>query len=356
MQPFRALSTVEQLARHLRSEILRGGLGETLPGIAQLVRELGVGTETAIAAVAMLEREGLVASQGARRPRSIRRTAKVSTAPGLNIEILLYEDSDARDEIMIDLRHQLHETGHSPNFSRRTLLELGMDPKRVAGFVHRTPADAWVVRAGSRPILEWFAARATPAFAMFGRQAEVDLASVATVKSPALAEALDKLVALGHRRIVMMVREERRKPHPGLPERRFLQKLQALGVAVGPYHLPDWENHPEGFHSRLESLFERTPPTVLIFDEPALFFATEHFLSRRRLAVPEDVSLLVLEDHPAFAWFRPPVSHLRTDSRQWVRRVVQWANNVARGRDDRRETLTHARFIAGGTIGPAPND
>jgi hypothetical protein len=37
-----------------------------------------------------------------------------------------------------------------------------------------------------------------------------------------------------------------------------------------------------------------------------------------------------------------------------VRRVAQWANNVASGKDDRRPTFTTAEFIEGGTIGPVP--
>jgi hypothetical protein len=35
-----------------------------------------------------------------------------------------------------------------------------------------------------------------------------------------------------------------------------------------------------------------------------------------------------------------------------VRRVVRWADNVARGKEDRRQTLTKMEFIEGGTIGP----
>jgi hypothetical protein len=31
---------------------------------------------------------------------------------------------------------------------------------------------------------------------------------------------------------------------------------------------------------------------------------------------------------------------------------VGWANHIARGKRDRRETNTHAEFIDGGTIGP----
>jgi hypothetical protein len=36
-----------------------------------------------------------------------------------------------------------------------------------------------------------------------------------------------------------------------------------------------------------------------------------------------------------------------------VNRIVKWAENVARGRDDRRQSFTKAGFIEGGTIGPA---
>lgn len=41
------------------------------------------------------------------------------------------------------------------------------------------------------------------------------------------------------------------------------------------------------------------------------------------------------------------------DSRPVVRGVVRWANDVARGREERRQVLTEAGFVEGGTIGPA---
>jgi hypothetical protein len=33
---------------------------------------------------------------------------------------------------------------------------------------------------------------------------------------------------------------------------------------------------------------------------------------------------------------------------------VRWANNVARGKDDRSQTLTKAEFVEAGTVGLAP--
>jgi len=65
------------------------------------------------------------------------------------------------------------------------------------------------------------------------------------------------------------------------------------------------------------------------------------------------MTAIALDDHPAFEWFVPQVSHIRTDIRRWVTRVPQWVDNVAKGKEDRRETLIHAEFVEGGTIGPA---
>ena len=37
-----------------------------------------------------------------------------------------------------------------------------------------------------------------------------------------------------------------------------------------------------------------------------------------------------------------------------ARRVKRWVNNVAHGKDDRRQSFTKAEFVDGGTVGPAP--
>ena len=291
MKPFRPLSAVEQLAAHLREEIRNGGLDGNMPGVAQLVRRLGVGTKTVVAALESLKQEGLLEAPGKRRRNRIK-AADGGKKAGLRIRILLYEESDAHDEHTLELRHRLEERGHQVAFAEKTLADLKFDVNRVARLVNKTNGDAWVIRAGSQPVLEWFAARPVPAFALFGRQSKLPIASLATLKSPAVAKALRRLVDLGHRRIVLLAREERRKPTPGLLERRFLEELERLGIEMGPYNLPDWENDRRSFHRCLDSLFRHTPPTALFLSESALFFATQQYLAGKGLAAPRDVSLI----------------------------------------------------------------
>ena len=247
------------------------------------------------------------------------------------------------------------EAGHSVGFAPRNLLELGMDAKRVARMVKESKADAWVVFAGPREVLEWFSSQPVPSFAMFGRRNSVLIAGAGPDKRPALLVAVRRLVALGHRKIVMLLREEHRIPQPGPFARVFLDELESHGLITGSYNLPDWEDNVAGFRRCLDSLFQSTPPSALILDEAFLFNLAQHHLARRGILAPEHVSLVCSDPDPAFGWAYPSVAHIRWESQQVARRIVRWADNIARGKDDRRQTLTKAEFIEGGTIGPAPN-
>ena len=94
------------------------------------------------------------------------------------------------------------------------------------------------------------------------------------------------------------------------------------------------------------------PPTALFLDEAFQFNACYHYLSQRGFMVPQDVSLVCTDDDPSFDWCDPSVAHIRWDPNTVVRRIVRWTNNIARGKDDRRQTLTKAEFVEGGTVGP----
>jgi DNA-binding LacI/PurR family transcriptional regulator len=353
MKPFYSLNVAQQLTEHLRDEILRGSLIGMMPGINHLSKTLGASPKTTIAAIKQLELEGLLVPQGPRR-RSKIVLPKNLAAPTLRVQILHYEPDDTKLDYAIELLRDLQEAGHAATFATKSLLDLGMDPKRVASFVKKNEADAWVVCAGSREVLEWFAAQPVPTFAIYGRHRTVPIASYGSLVAPTFVDVTQRLIKLGHRRIVMLVREERRKPAPGGTERIFLQELESAGIQSGSYNLPNWEDNPAGFQRGLDSLFRHTPPTALIIDTAPLVVATLQYFGQRGIAVPRDVSLVALDASPVFAWCDPAISHIRFNRRPMIRRVVSWTNNIARGNDDRRTMLSKAEFVEGGTIGPAP--
>ena len=215
-------------------------------------------------------------------------------------------------------------------------------------------ADAWIIQSGSSEVLEWFSRQTTPGLALAGRRRGVNIAGTGPDKIPATRAAVRRMFELGHRRIVMLTRAERRIPHPGHMERSFLEELQSLGIPTGSFNLPDWDDSTEGLYRLLDSLFKVTPPTAMMIDEAPLYLAVELHLARLGYFSPADVSLLCLDPSPAFKWHRPSVAHIRWESRPLISQIVKWADAVARGKEDRKQTFTKARFVEGGTIGPAP--
>lgn len=166
-------------------------------------------------------------------------------------------------------------------------------------------------------------------------------------------EVVRRLVELGHRRVVMLALKMRRLPTPGAGERAFLDEMEAQGIPTSSYNLPDWEESPEGMRQVLDSLFQVTPPSALIVDEAFLFHAVKYHLSRQKIAVPEDVSLICTDPSRTFVWCQPEISHIAWDSKPVVQRIVQWAHNISRGKKDVQQTVTPAIFVEGGTIGAA---
>ena len=352
MAEWRGFSTAVQLAAWLRQELVRGRWQGKMPGVLRLAGELGVARDSVEEALRELEREGVLRGQGRGRGRVIDLEGG-GAARSLRVALMLYEAIDTHVHYIVELQHLLIEAGHQVIFAPQSLSDLRMDVQRVARMVGKIETDAWVVVAGSQEVLRWFAEQPTPALALFGRRRAVSIAGIGPDHLPAMLAALRRLIELGHRRIVTLVRPERRIPHPGHLERAILAEIAAKGIPVGPYNLPNWDGTREGLYRCLDELYQLTPPTALIIDEASIFIATQQHLARRGILAPQHVSLVCSEPDPAFAWFEPPITHIRWDSRPLVRRIVRWAANVARGKNDRRQSFTKAEFVEGGTIGPA---
>lgn len=356
-QPFRIQSPSEQLVAHLKEELRRGRWRKTMPGQARLVAELGVGTETVRNALVQLENEGLLIPQGVGRRRQIAES-KSATTPGLRVHLLPYDRNNAIAPYVLDFVRLVEEAGHEVEIQEKTLQDLRMDPRKVKKFVESNPADAWVAAGAQSDVLEWFASQPTPAFALFGRIGGTGIASVNVRPFKVIGRFLDRLVDHGHRRIVWIVRRDRREPEPAALEQFYLDHLSSRGISTSRnYNLPEWTETPAGLEACLDRLFQVTPPTAVIATEPHLFLAVQHSLTRRGFQVPRDLSMLCMdtfEDDPSFDWITPKVSHYRWRWRPVSRRLMGWLENVARGKTDRRQTRLEAEYVEGETIGPAP--
>jgi DNA-binding LacI/PurR family transcriptional regulator len=352
MKNLNILTATGQLAEFLKDEIRGGRWTDKMPGESRLMSDFQVGRGTVRAAMVQLEEEGVLVSDGQGKRRRIVMIADASTRRKIRVRIFLYEKRDRGDVVSSSLLAGLLDAGMDADFTGKSLKELAMDVDRVARYVKRNPADAWIVSAASREVLEWFAAQPAPALALFGGSARVQIASAFPVMLSGITEAVHRLIGLGHRRIVMLTREEHRKPRLSHPEQVFLNQLEAAGIRTGSYNVPDWEESGKGLKRLIEELFRHSPPTAMIFQEAHLFTVTRLLLADRGISAPRDVSLVVADTDLSFEWCDPIPSHIHWDYRPVVRRMVRWAKNVAAGKEDCRKVGTESKFIEGGTIGP----
>jgi len=353
MGRLKIVSPAEQVAARLRADLFSGVWKARMPGVLRLEADLGVNRKAVEAGLGILEREGLLERQGVGKRRKIVAAAVAAReAPSIRIGILASEPMAFSEGYMVELLHRLQEAGHQAFFSSKSFDILNYDVRRVARLVKETPADAWVVVSATREILEWFIAYGVPTFALFGRRRDLKIAGTGPDKVEACREVARQLVALGHRRIVLLALRSRRLPYPGAPERAFLEELEAQGIPTGRYNLPDWEESADAVDELLDSLFRVTPPTAMLIDEAYLFHAVKHHIADLGVRVPGDVSLICTDPDRTFAWCRPTIAHIAWDSRPVVRRIVRWASNVSRGKMDLRQSGTPAEFVPGGTMGP----
>ena len=315
---------------------------------------MGVSGQTVELALQLLEKEGLLIGQGSGRCRQVEQSQTKKQSRALRVMIMLYEDVDRKLELNVKLFHLLRDAGHEVEFASKTLWDLGMNVKRIAQFVESKETDAWIITAGPRDVLEWFSQRDTPAFSLFGRLNHVSIAGTGPNKSDAMAVAVRRLTQLGHRRIVMLAREERRKPQPGRVERAFLEELEKQGIVTSPFNLPDWEDSPTGLNACLTSLFKFTAPTAMIISTVELYTAVQQFLIHRGIRVPQDISLICSVPFPEYKWSIPSLSHITYDDTVFGRYILRWLKNVSHGKDDRRQIFTESKFIEGGTVGAVP--
>ena len=352
MRQFHPRSVAFQVADFLKEELRQGTWEHEIPGIVTLATKLGVNHKTVETALKQLEQEGLLETQGPGRPRRITLFNRRKLISSLRIGILLFDQTSLNLSYLSKIRYSLENEGHEIVLSPKTMCSLKHDPLKIAKMAKQCLVDCWIIPSANREILKWFATQDQPAFALAGRFRNLPIPAIAPDKVPAMREALKKMVANNHQRIVLLTRRSRRSPKPGRFERLFLKELENHRITPSKFHLPDWDEDATGFHSGLESLFQLTPPTAIIADESEFIGGILQFCTQKGLAVPRDLSLLSSDPDPSFTWFHPQISHIHWSTQPIIRRIVRWIHNVSIGVEDIRQSSSKATFIEGGTIGP----
>jgi DNA-binding LacI/PurR family transcriptional regulator len=116
------------------------------------------------------------------------------------------------------------------------------------------------------------------------------------------AQAINHLVNLGHRRIAMITVDDPQQPLVTERSRAYYECLEAAAIPIDPelVQTSDWGGE-QGAASMAALLSLRSPPTAVYAYSDEIAVGALRTLRRTGLRVPEDMSIVGIDDHPLAA-------------------------------------------------------
>lgn len=358
MKPIRRPTTVDLAVSSLRQSILAGTWNDRLPGTRTLADRLGVSPPTIQTALERLAEEGLIESAGERRAFRIATHISQSSHSSDNNEkkaILITHDD--LGNLSATSRHVIEE------FRNRSAKSKWTIEHRIVDFLHTRksflsldfaldapPGTPMIALYGRPALAEWALARHVPMMFLGGSLNDLPV-GMTGVRSSSMAEiALRELTAAGHRRIMLPLCDRTDAFKDSICEATRTSIEAVGGTYVRSYHNPESPYlKPDITWRILESAFKTHAPTALVLLEWRELVISQCFLSRLHLRIPEDISIVLLNDQMEAEWFVPDLSRFIFPVRRLAKCLTRWLDTPEH---PPTRSYPNADFHRGGTIMP----
>lgn len=352
----RRLSLVDQVAALLEQRIAAGVWREWLPNERTLASSLQVSRNTLRAALADLARRRIVVSEYPRGTRILVRPPATGSHGATGIVGLLSPAPIGllrpNVALIIDaLRALLAESGRRLHFHAAERVSVPMLERLVA--VHRH--DCWLLVLATDQVKRWFHQQGLPCVVSGSCAPGIPLPFVDLDYRAIGRHAAGRMMAAGHRRLGMFVER------PVLTGRRECELGFAEGVH-GARHpgvslrVIQHQGTPAAMsHALAGVLRTANRPTALLVVNPHHYLFAHTWLQRRGVRVPEDLSLVCVDDDPFLAFVEPTPSRYVFDAPAFARRLFDIIVRVTEGRPvARREVRIIPRCEPGSTLAAPP--
>lgn len=317
---------------------------------------MGVSRRTMEAALAQLEADGMLLPAKARRGHFIHPGAKsavenqssqrlfvASSVPLQACDYVSREIVEGISGLLVrkgwEVDHVVNRALSAPKLER----ELERQADGLA-------PGMWLLLEPALPAVRWAVSSDLRAICLGGEAREQPILCAAVSLRDMAAAAVKELLAAGHRRIVV--------PIPPFSENAVAtltsvvaECFRAKGTPFSPaYNTPVLaERTPEALWECLRGVYSVTPPTAFVLMQIVELHLFQSYCLRRGLRIPEDVSVVLLDDDPRLSWVKPEPTRFRYPVRRFIRTVARWLENFP-AKDRRGLTLLEPEFIKGGTI------
>jgi DNA-binding LacI/PurR family transcriptional regulator len=350
VQPIVKKGLVDEVAEALRGRLESGELKGTLPGVRLLSKTLGVSVPTVCRALHQLEEEGALAGGGKSRrwrvpenraesgertkPEGIRAPGGAGRADRrgrlLFLSALsLSSERHAGVEVFAELLDQLGNSGWEIMHRVENYASAVQPRKSWEKLLKLTSPDAIVALGGTSALGGWLQDRRIRALFVGGDPGESGIPVVAVRTSTMLRYALERLLSLGHRRVLLPLCGRAPAFVAGcgrvVAETAALKnrRREDLVIAETAYA------RPEVIVDLMRRQWRKDPPDALIMLDSREFLAASGFFREAGVAIPRDLSVVVLSHNPIMDWHLPAITHFEHPVKLMARTISKW---VTQGR------------------------
>lgn len=361
MGPSNRKSLPEQVAEHLKGEILAGCWHSRLPGYRTLEQELKVSGTTLRKALQILTEEGILRPSNGWSRRWIARPG-VQDPPSATKHVIVVgarplESMSPPLRDLVDLLFDpLTARGRSVEYLASSAISRPVSGPGLPGLFSRYPGCRWILLDPHPAAARWFALRNAAALLVGGEPpASLPLPVVAEPAPGMLFDLVRRLLALGHDDIVILVSRNTRPDIPALRERirRIYREADAGYVPSRVLSAVDW-NSSEELLALLERIFRKSTPSALIVPWSGPAASVAGFCATHGIHIPGDLSLLVDRLDDSNDWHRLPFTGYRTEVSRYLPHILQWLERE--NRQARVRVTVEPVFVEGATLARAnPN-
>lgn len=344
----------------LRRAITQGEWTANLPSERQLCEQLQVCRTTLRAALAHLQRKGMIKSvprQGhlicsGKNSKQVSDTPKViGILSGVPVESMFGSGQlNYRNIERHLLANGFDSVEHVMACSNTAQIEHHLE-----NLIRRQRAAAWLLMTMPWQAQLWFARHRIPALISGHRYAGVKLPAMSIDYRATCRHAAGALLRLGHKNIALLVPKgtfagklESEKGYREMLEQSSVNEIRPL--------IWQFDSDTDRMPSWLITKFASKPrPTALIVTRASYAIAVASCLLGMGLQLGRDVSLICRDDDEALACFTPPISRYVINHAKHTLRVVKALLQLAQAGTIRPQSqYLFPRFIKTGTIGSAP--
>ena len=361
MDPIPRASIVDQAEAALRTRIAAGEWTDQMPGSRRLAQDLGVSPHTVREALGRLASAGHLAQDGPKRRFRIVGESVAMEVPvrrrARRVLCVSEEPLHLMPQIGLEFLARLRFNHPGWDFRHQTLAFQGarQPHRRWEECIARDRPDHLVVMDGRPSIARWALNRGLPVYFFGGDPGGHPVPRVGGNATQLLGQCLDVFLAAGHRHICC--------PVFGMPDivarnlrARFQAALEKAGHAFVPnYHVPVVAQcDPDVIINTLARVSSFRPPTAYAFLSFDDFMAAQCFLRDQGLAIPRDVSVILMAGAGILPWFRPRLTHFAFPATRAARVIGRWIQDGPPA--PAVMMALPAQAVPGDSVGPPPGE